>query len=295
MNERELIVLSFGAGQDSTTLLYKWIYDPGFRLSYPCNRFLVVMADTGDEHDQTYAHIQEVSSFCEEHRVEFVFITPDMGYHGSGWQSLIGFYRTFDTIGSKAFPKTCTDRLKIGPIYDFLERWLVVNYRVRFGRKKAFIQFAKLYGRIGMMVGIAAGEEQRLADMSQMPTYRQRSVDMLYPLVDLGWDRATCQEYIRSVGHTVPLPSNCKRCPFMSLIELLWLYRFYPADYHEWVELEANKIAKNRHMRERNYGVWGKKLLPEMLEVAKKKHGHMTDAQLWDYKMSHGHCVMSKY
>lgn len=42
-------------------------------------------------------------------------------------------------------------------------------------------------------------------------------------------------------------------------------------------------------------GVFGKKLLPEILEEAIKEFGHLTDAELKEYKMSHGHCVKSKY
>lgn len=42
-------------------------------------------------------------------------------------------------------------------------------------------------------------------------------------------------------------------------------------------------------------GVWGTKTLPEVLETAISKYGHFSDDELNDYKMSHGHCVKSKY
>ena len=32
-----------------------------------------------------------------------------------------------------------------------------------------------------------------------------------------------------------------------------------------------------------------------MKHIAKKKFGHMTYDELHEYKMSHGHCVKSKY
>jgi hypothetical protein len=84
----------------------------------------------------------------------------------------------------------------------------------------------------------------------------------------------------------------------MSDIELLWLSRFYPADYAEWVTIEANKLARFKAEGlpdDKNYGVWAKKTLPEVLAKAQVKYAHMTDAQLHEYKMSHGHCVRSKY
>lgn len=82
--------------------------------------------------------------------------------------------------------------------------------------------------------------------------------------------------------------------PFLSEQELVWLYRRYQADYEEWVAIEAAKLEKHRHLGDRNLGVWGNKTLPEVLEQALAKYGHMTDEELDDYKFNHG-CVMSKY
>jgi hypothetical protein len=48
-------------------------------------------------------------------------------------------------------------------------------------------------------------------------------------------------------------------------------------------------------MGKKNYGVYGTITLTEKLDQAKKKYGHWSDEQLWDYKMSHGHCVKSSY
>ena len=84
-------------------------------------------------------------------------------------------------------------------------------------------------------------------------------------------------------------------CPWMNEVELLWLYRFYPEEYEEWVELEENKIQAHLDAGEKNYGVWGRKLLPEVLTIAQEKYGLWTDDQLQEYKMSHGHNLMSKY
>ena len=121
------------------------------------------------------------------------------------------------------------------------------------------------------------------------------SIQREYPLIDIGYDRKACQDYSKEMGHPVPLPSNCRICPFMNEAELLWLYRFYPEEYEEWVELEQNKIQKHLEVGEKNFGVWGRKLLPEVLTIAQQKYGHWSDEQLQEYKMSHGHNLMTKY
>ena len=147
-----------------------------------------------------------------------------------------------------------------------------------------------------MLIGIAKGEEKRMADPLADPAkWRRETLSMEYPLVDLGYDRSACQKYIMEAGHKVPIPSNCIICPFMGEVELLWLHRNMPDDYHDWVAIEQAKVDANLHMGDKNLGVWGKKYLPEVLRGAIEKFGHMSNIELDDYKMSHGHCVMSKY
>ena len=159
----ELTVLSFGAGQDSTVIAEKLIDEPEFRAKYAPGRLLVVMSNTGDEFDETYEHVEFMEKRFANAGIEFVFITSDMGYHSDSWLDLRHFYREKGTIGSKSYPKTCSDRLKIQPIYRFLEDWLADNYGVKAGRKNGFKEFAARYGKINMMIGIAAGEENRAA------------------------------------------------------------------------------------------------------------------------------------
>lgn len=296
MIEPVLTVLSFGGGQDSTALLYKYVYDADFRARYAPGRFLVVMSDTNDEHPETKAHVKEVVNFCAQHGVEFVWLTADKGYHSGKWQGLREFYRRTNTCGSKAFPKTCTDNLKLVPIYKFLESWVARTFSLtKCGRKSGFYEFVRAHGKINVLLGIAKGEEGRVADDSKGKKWMRECLRRVYPLIDIGLDRQGCQDYIRNVGHTVPPPSNCMLCPFMSEIELLWLFRFYPADYQEWVVIEQNKFQANAHMGERNLGVWGRKTLPQKLADAEARYGQMTNAELQEYKMSHGHCVKSKY
>ena len=308
----ELTVLSLGAGQDSTAISYKIVEDPEFRQKYASGRLLVLMADTGNEHPETLKHIEHLKKYYKENDIEFIHITNDLGYHPRTWPSLKEFYKSKNAIGSKCFPKTCTDKLKIQPIYNCLEDWLHKNYGVSKGRKKGFKEFADKYGKIKMLIGIAAGEERRIGDPAKEPAkYRRESIEKVYPLVEMGMDRKACHDYIKSVNQIVPPPSNCIICPWMNEIELLWLNRFMPEDMQEWIELEQNKLDANMHMNHvpvvdeftgeitsyinKNVGVWGKKTLPQILYKAIMKYGHMTDQELQEYKMSHGHCVMSKY
>lgn len=294
----KLTVLSFGAGQDSTTILDKCVYDPSFRKEYAPGDLIVVMADTGNEHDQTYRHVEDMRELCKKHDIPFFLITPDMGHHSKTWPSLQHQWKLNKSVGSKAFMKSCTDKLKIGPIYNFVGSYIHKTYGLdKHGRKQEFIEFARKYGKIDVLIGIAKGEEKRVAGENKSdPKWRRQSINVRYPLIDLGMDRQECQDYISSLGQLIPIPSNCKMCPWTSLQELLWLYRFDKAAYIKWTWFEAAKINHWEGRTDKNVGVWGGTvLLPAKLKEAKKLYGHWSDKKLHAYKMSHGHCVMSKY
>lgn len=294
----ELTVLSFGGGQDSTAILLKMIYDADFRRQYAPANLVVVMSDTGDEHPATYKHVDRCRRLCEEHGIAFKLLHPTDGYHLDSWPSLRAFYERTNTVGSKAYPKTCTDNLKIRPIYFYLADYLAEHYGTRRPRHLAFQDFAAAHGRVRVLIGIAAGEETRVGDhaKNRLKWWRE-CLDIQYPLIDQGMDRAACQAYIDSIGQEVPPPSNCMLCPFVSEIELLWLYRHHRGDFEHWVRIEQRKLEANAHMGDKNLGVWGRPnfTLLDALALAEQQHGHLTDAELHEYKMSHGHCVASKH
>jgi hypothetical protein len=292
---QDVTVLSFGGGQDSTRLLLGILCDPSYRARWVQGHLVVVMAATGDEHAETNIHVRFCAELCAWAGVEFYHVTPEMGFHTGIWQGLIEAYRARTMIGSKAYPKTCTDRLKIQPIYGFLEAWLERRMGIEGGRKKGFYRFRDAGFRLRVLIGIAAGEEARIGEGASGPLWMQRTVEKIYPLIEEGEDRAACQAVITALGYPVPLPSNCQRCPFLSHVELLWLYRFYRAAYEEWVALEAAKLAKWADKGEQNLGVFGRRTLPEALTKAQELYGAWSDEQLWTYKMSHGHCVASRY
>lgn len=312
-----LTVLSFGAGQDSTCILYKYVFDENFRKRWLKGNLIVVMSDTGNEHPHTYSHIEFIRKFCRKHNIPFHFITPDLGYHPNTWPSLQGQYLKNRSLMSVAFPKSCTDNLKIKPVYAFLDHYIAVNY---FGYKlesrpkgKYFLKlFAKVYGKINVILGIAHGEEKRIRekapsspsgtpDFFDSPSvstghkWMNLSINKQYPLVEEKIDRKACQEYITSLGLPLPYPSNCIMCPYLSKIEILWLYRNLPDEFNRWVWHEKRKLEKNNGKMKRNLGVKGEKTLDIILDEAIHEFGHLTDRELDLHKMSHGHCVMSAF
>jgi hypothetical protein len=163
-----LTVLSYGGGQDSTAIIYKLFLDPEWRKKYVKGDLLILMSNTGCEHPETYKYVEHIKKFVEQQNGNFVFLDASMGYHSPPWTSLTDAYKKYHTIGIKG-NKTCTGRLKIQPIYRFLDAYIGQNYLgwkdykwVPRQHKLALLEFAKRYGKVRVIIGFAKGEERRV-------------------------------------------------------------------------------------------------------------------------------------
>lgn len=299
----DLCVISNGLGQDSSVMQYMMALDPAFRARYAPGRALSLASDTGSEHDETYEHARFLERFSDEHGLHFELITAAQGYHSPKWLSLEYFYDSGNRIGSKSYPKVCTWHLKIVPFYRRLERILADDYGVALGRKRGLYEYVALTGKkIRVLIGITAEEaKNRIDDEKKIPVWMAKNIERVYPLVELGMTRADCQDYARTLGLPVPYPSLCKYCPYKSPIDVMHMSRRTPADYENWVRMEQNKLAadpqRSPHLPpEKYHGVFGqRKTLPGVLEKAIEEHGHMTDKELDEHRMDHGHQVAQKY
>lgn len=304
-----ITVLSMGLGQDSVTILLKLIFDKAFRKKYAPGRLMVLFSNTGNEHPETYKYRNEVIiPLCKEFNIEFISIEPSMGFHGNNWSSLTEQWKGGDraTIGSVAYPKSCTHQLKLAPQYNYMEKFLSDTYSFNHGRKASFKAFAQEYGKISWLIGIAKGEEKRVNNAEIKEKWRKMSIQTEYPLIDIGYTRQSCQDYIKECNYPIPMPSNCMFCPFgCNEKEILWMYYSYPDKFDEWVELEQSKLDDWSH-KDKNLGVNGKLhkngerkgqavTLRDILNTALANNPDITLDELNEYKWSHGHCVASKY
>lgn len=293
-----LTVLSFGAGQDSTAILYKILLEPKFKEKYVKGKLIVVFSDTGNEHPETYRHVRYIDGLCHKHKIEFYHLTPDMGYHTKSWSSLEIQMSRNSTIAMRG-SKICTDNLKIKPIYRFINHYIGQHLGLNINNAENghlnLVAYGSLLGKVRMLIGIAKGEESRKekADKSwpSVADWMRDNVQRVYPLIDIKYGRYECQEYMRNCKFETCVPSNCMMCPYMSKQELLLLSIDHPAEFKKWVKYEKAKLLKFKN-NEKNHGVFATKAtLEEHLKEAKKKFKDWTVEQLREYRFSHGHCI----
>jgi GNAT superfamily N-acetyltransferase len=317
--EPQLTLLSFGGGQDSWAILYKMIKDEKFRKDYAPNDLVVVMSDTGNEHPYTYKANLEAKKLCEQNGIPFYFLEAGDKYHTAGWSDLKSNMRRNSTILAAWGKKSCTSSLKIAPIDKFMYEYMsnLYGYRYSWGESigKNWETYQKQFrSKARVIIGFAMNEETRVLNTLKMTStllkWKQKHIQFCYPLVEQGWDRAAAQKIIKEYHPYLIAPSNCMICFFQSNEEIVWLERNYPEEFAEWVEIENSKLTAEKWLsKEKNYGVYGKLNLIEKLAQAKntindqwkdgalahKKIGEWTNDELWEYKLSHGHCVKSVY
>lgn len=296
-SQNELLILSFSGGTESGAIFILALFNEQFRKQFfNYNRVIVIFADTLNEFPYTYDFIRQVRDELLPAGWEFVWLDPSDGYNSTSWsKGLIGHYEKYDNIGSKYYPKSCTLGLKFSPIYKWLERNLIefYGYRDR-GRKRAFYDFLADFGKVDVIIGLHDGEQRRITKPEKMDKWFHDTVNVIYPLIEIGYDRPRSQEVFTEYGFPLVMPSNCMICPFSSHFDVLHLYREYPDMYERWVELEANKLNKHQALGEMNKTVFGEIPLPMVLEEAKEKYNGVSKQELITLKASHG-CVASTW
>lgn len=257
----KLRLLSFGAGQESTCLLYKYVYDADYRRQFPAERFVVACADTGAEHPETYEHIEYVKGFCAKHSIEFYHVTADMGYHTGDWAGgLWGVFEAKSVVNSVAFPyASCTLSLKITPLYKWFDDFVAREFGYpKVKSKEPLKDFVREFqekivvdigfgkgeeGRAGLVISLQQAFEFAACKQINEPIWMQETITKQFPLIMMGFDRSACQEYIRSVGHTVCAPSACVPCHWKSDADVRWTQLRYPAQFERWVAAEQRKLV----------------------------------------------------
>lgn len=204
------VVLSYGLGVDSTAILLRWMLEPGAR-DFDLSNLTVVTAMTGDEWPETGAHVENhMLPLMREHQVRYIQLARRTGSQTDGVVilddsrsparlHLDGHYKLSDemlaagTVPQMGGVRKCSQKAKGFPLDKVIESTL--------GRTTPFRH----------VVGFEANEPNRaVKDALANTDYRTGE----YPLIEWGWDRQRCEDYIFDHLHVEWLKSACVYCPF---------------------------------------------------------------------------------
>jgi hypothetical protein len=162
-------VLSYGAGVQTFGILCL------IKLGQLEKPNLVIFADTQNEKDATYQHIEEVAKpLCKELGLEFVTV--------SRGNLLMDSYAK----GNTPRPPICSKTYKTRVIESYL--------------RKTYPDVKKFY----TWIGISLDEEHRSFSQSEVSYVEKR-----YPLLELELSRDEVIEVINQAGYKLPVKSGC--------------------------------------------------------------------------------------
>lgn len=250
---RTPIALSLGAGVQSTTLLLLAVNGAIEKPDF------AVFADTGWEPKGVYDHLDRLErEVATPAGIPIVRVKATLGT-GQGIRAdalsnktrylripaFMKFREEADNFIEGARPmilkRSCTQTYKLEPIHRAYRKHLgaTVSDSGRVGT-------APKGTHIIQQIGISRDEMQRARNS------RDKWITNSYPLLDLGWSRSVCEQYLLEHGWASTQKSACIGCPFHSNAEWLRLKTDDPESWQDAVEFD-NEI-RDGPKRERQDG-----------------------------------------
>jgi hypothetical protein len=216
--------MSFGGGVQSTAIAELVIRrDP--RLLAAVNQLpeLFIFADTGDEPEAVYAHVEVMKARIEAAGFMFKTVCKGGRLGDTALAGRVDIPAWVDTDTTRMpMRRACTVDWKA----SVLDREAKAHYGINLRTKRALPMLSQWYG-------ISTDEAQR-TKISQ-----DKWRVFTYPLISMRWTRDHCTDYLASIGINAP-KSACVFCPFHG--DEVWR-SLSPADMARAIEVEDAMTA----------------------------------------------------
>lgn len=262
-------ILSWGLGVESTSILVRWILEPETR---PCDLsdLLVVTAMTGSEHRDTKLYAEEfVLPLMRQHNIRYVQVARHGPKEADGI-TVLSDTRQPNCVYTEGDYKLSDELFAAGCVPSFAgihrcslksKAWVIEGWLASEFEKSTFT------GIVYHAFGYNAEETSRVRKSDEAFAVRHvafgfnaeeikrvdraKSFDTavrvgFYPLVEWGWTRQQCIDYLQGVFGARASRSSCVFCPFCSINDdVLARHRNHPDQVAEALLLEFVSLAMN--------------------------------------------------
>ena len=256
-------ILSYGMGVESSAILLRWIMNPATR-PCPLEDLIVITAQVGDEYTDTGRDVNtHILPLMGALGIRYVQVARHGHFEADGI-TVLDDSRTPARVFLEGDYKLSDELKKNGTVPQYggvhrcalkfkawvIEQWLETNLR---GRARHAIGYnAEETGRIArseyafgerIAFGFNADERNRI---SRSCEYNTLSREAFYPLLEWGWDRPACIDYILSVLGVTWKKSACVYCPFNALRDdAIERQREHPHQVADAMRIEHLSLALN--------------------------------------------------
>ena len=256
-------ILSYGMGVESSAILVRWIMNPEER-PCPLDELIVITAQVGDEYRDTGRDVvNHVLPLMRANGIRYVQVARHGHLEADGITVLDdscspevvflnGDYKLSDelrlngTVPQYGGIHRCALKFKAWVI----EQWIEANVRgharhaigYHAGESKRIAKSEYSF-RERIAFGFNADEMRRITRSSEYNTLDRKA---FYPLLEWGWNRDTCIEYLKSVLGVTWKKSACVYCPFNALrAEAVARHLEHPDQVADAMALEHVSLALN--------------------------------------------------
>lgn len=267
-------VLNLGAGVQSTTVLLLALNGEIPPLD------AAIFADTGWEPQAVYEHLDKLTALAEENAVPLYVVSngnirEDALNPDKRFASMPAYVKNPD--GTQGMGRRqCTKEYKITPIRNRIRELVAEELGIDAPTWRQIPNDV----RIDQAFGISVDEVRRAR------TPRDRWAVNYYPLLELGWTRNDCRQYLDELGIDAPR-SACIGCPYHNDDE--WRH-LRDNDPDAWADAVAfDEAFRNGGIRSGKAEMMGQQYLHrQMLPLADvdlttpEEHGQLSLAGSWD-------------
>lgn len=246
---RPSVVVSYGLGLDSTCLLLRWLLEPATR-DFDLEDMVVVTAMTGDEFASTAAAV-------EEH------ILPIFRTFGVRFIQCARSERTTTASGDGVVvldDSTGPRKLYADGAYRLSDEMLAAGTLPQLGGARKCSMHAKGWALDPVIAKVTAGQAYRHVIGFEAGEWRRAEKDRMYndgrrtgwyPLIEAGFDRQACHDYVKAALGVDWMKSCCSYCVFAltnsgNRANMVERYRTEPAAGAQAMMLEATARRLNQ-------------------------------------------------
>lgn len=221
-------------GVESNAILTRWLTDPTSR-DFSLEDLTVITAQTGDEHTDTKAYCEtHILPLLRRNKIRLVQVARAGRYEADGIEVLDDSFHP-DTLHIEGAYKLSDELLFAGTVPQFagihkcalkfkafvLDQWLSHedpgSYRHAFGfnaDETSRVARSEYLTNKRIAFGFNRDEQNRI-DRANIYTFSGRT--SFYPLLEWGWNRQACSDYLKDRFGVVSRRSACVQCPFVNL------------------------------------------------------------------------------
>jgi len=238
------VLLSYGMGVDSTAILLRWLEESASRPFKSWDELVILTAQVGDEWPDTKIMVEgEVYPRLRAKGIRTIQVARSGHHEKDGVSVLADAKEPFLCFTDGIYP-LAEEYLRTGTLPQYATGCRRCTHKAKGVPLDTWIKDNVREGYLHV-IGYNAGEQKRADRGEGYTALGELQRTFSYPLIEWGWGRQKCVDYIREVTGVEWGKSCCTFCPFATEEGVMGRFYRHPEQAAEALYLEYQALALN--------------------------------------------------